>query len=201
MAASKGDRRGQILDAAQRIAEAEGLEALTMRRLCSELGLSAPIVYRLYANKAAIIEGLVGRLLGTEALAHEPGTPVGPWLRETFLMVRREQVKHPELLALMADTEELIDKGMLLCDQVIGALRDAGLSAERAGAGFQVLMAYTIGTVLIARGSISGGATLMRMLAKYPRVLESGPQLDSSSEGVFAQGLDLLIAGLGLNDT
>lgn len=200
MSEDREDRRTQILDVAQRIAETEGMEALTMRRLCSDLGLSAPIVYRLYANKAAIIAGLVDRLLNTEALQHAEGEPLAPWLKQTFEMVRTEQIKHPELLSLLSDTEALLDKSLELSETVLAGLRTAGLSPEQAAAAFQTLMAYTIGTVVIARGSAVNSAAVVGLLSKYPRVMEAGPLLAPESDEVFSRGLDAIIAGLPLQD-
>ena len=49
-------RREQILDIALKIADRDGFDGLTMRKLSAELGVSAPIVYRHFEDKAAIID-------------------------------------------------------------------------------------------------------------------------------------------------
>jgi AcrR family transcriptional regulator len=47
-------RAAAIVVAAREILEAEGIEALTMRRLGEEVGIRAPSLYRHFADKAAV---------------------------------------------------------------------------------------------------------------------------------------------------
>jgi AcrR family transcriptional regulator len=56
-------RRDEAIDAAERILEQEGLEAITMRRLAGELGIRAPSLYKHLASKAEILGGLQERAL------------------------------------------------------------------------------------------------------------------------------------------
>ena len=51
-------RRDRVLDDARRIAEAEGWEAVTIRRLATELGLTQPVLYTAFG-----IHGLTAALL------------------------------------------------------------------------------------------------------------------------------------------
>jgi AcrR family transcriptional regulator len=57
-----GLSRDQILDAALELADAEGLGALTMRRLGAALGVEAMTLYHYVPNKNALIDGLVERI-------------------------------------------------------------------------------------------------------------------------------------------
>jgi AcrR family transcriptional regulator len=56
-------RREQLLDAAERILEREGPDAVTMRRLADELGIQAPSLYKHIAGKGEIQAGLQQRAL------------------------------------------------------------------------------------------------------------------------------------------
>jgi AcrR family transcriptional regulator len=52
-------RAAEIVAAARRLLEAEGAEALTMRRVADELGIRAPSLYKHLPDKAAIESALV----------------------------------------------------------------------------------------------------------------------------------------------
>ncbi len=60
-ATARTARATAIVDVASRVLEAEGSEALTMRRLGDELGVSAPSIYKHFADKAAVEAALVER--------------------------------------------------------------------------------------------------------------------------------------------
>src|SRR5246127_5987746 len=67
--------REAVLDTAIRLLDAEGVEALTMRRLASELGVSAMAPYRHVGSKDELLMVLVDRLA---ARLVYPARPPGP---------------------------------------------------------------------------------------------------------------------------
>jgi AcrR family transcriptional regulator len=60
-------RRGQITEAAWRIAEAEGWPAVTMRRVAGDLGVTQPVLYTVFAGRQALIDAVA--LNGFTAMA------------------------------------------------------------------------------------------------------------------------------------
>lgn len=66
--------RERILDAAIAIADAEGVKALSMRKLGRALGVEAMSLYHHVANKDDILDGMLDRVAEKLALP-EPGTP------------------------------------------------------------------------------------------------------------------------------
>jgi AcrR family transcriptional regulator len=60
-------RREQILDCAEAVLEAEGVEALTMRRLADEVGIQAPSLYKHWRDKDALLAALQERALAAFA--------------------------------------------------------------------------------------------------------------------------------------
>jgi AcrR family transcriptional regulator len=57
-AAGRQAVRRLVLDAASRLLEAEGPEALTMRRIAGEVGCSTSVLYTMFGGKAGVAEGL-----------------------------------------------------------------------------------------------------------------------------------------------
>ncbi len=75
----KSSRTAEIIDAARTILEAEGADALTMRRIADRLGIQAPSLYKHFASKKAIEVALVTDGLAeigeaTHSALHEPGS-------------------------------------------------------------------------------------------------------------------------------
>ena len=60
---TRSNRREEVVDAAERILESEGLDAITMRRLAAELGVQAPSLYKHVRAKAEIEAALQERAL------------------------------------------------------------------------------------------------------------------------------------------
>lgn len=60
-------RRTAIVDAARSLAEASGWDAVTVRRLADELGVSQPVLYSAFESRQAIIDAVAVR--GAEELA------------------------------------------------------------------------------------------------------------------------------------
>ena len=59
--ASDGERRGRILDAAERAFAEHGFHAATMQHVAEAAGMSAGNLYRTFPSKEAIVEGLCQR--------------------------------------------------------------------------------------------------------------------------------------------
>ena len=99
-------RQQQIVDVAGAILEADGPDALTMRRLASDLGIKAPSLYKHFPDKSAVETALIERgfrLWGEcarQALT-EPGD------RLTNLAVAYRSIAHeqPHLYRLMTSGE------------------------------------------------------------------------------------------------
>src|ERR687891_2960838 len=88
--------RRRILEAAVRFVDREGLDALSMRKLGSELGVEAMSLYNHVPNKSALLDGMVEVLLGElEILSENYG-----WeerIREGYRAFRRLAHKHPDV--------------------------------------------------------------------------------------------------------
>ena len=97
-------RQRDILATARRILEAEGPDALTMRRLADEIGIKAPSLYKHVADKAAL-EALLIESGFTELAEQLEGIPAGSSDvdRITLLAVtyRRYANAHPHLYRLL----------------------------------------------------------------------------------------------------
>src|SRR5919202_194847 len=95
------DRR-VILHAALQLVDAEGLAALSMRRLGARLGVEAMSLSYYVPDKAALVQGLAEVILDDLQL---PSAPVHAWqtaVREVARSFRRLGLAHPNVFPLLA---------------------------------------------------------------------------------------------------
>ncbi|MEV0717149.1 TetR/AcrR family transcriptional regulator C-terminal domain-containing protein [Asanoa sp. NPDC050611] len=121
--------RDKVLAAAVDLADAEGIKALTMRRLATELGVEAMSLYFHVPSKDALLDGVLDTVLAqvTQASA-EPG---GDWrsrLRQQFLAARRVMLRHPWAPGLLTTRRAIPAVAFGYYDGIVGTLVDAGFS-------------------------------------------------------------------------
>jgi AcrR family transcriptional regulator len=89
----RAERHRLIVAAARRLADAEGWEAVTTRRLADEVEYSQPVLYSHFANKDAIVAAvavagfaeLVEPLVAARATASDPSAPAAPTALAAFV--------------------------------------------------------------------------------------------------------------------
>ncbi len=127
-------RRDEILAVAERLLEAEGPSALSMRRIAGELGMQAPSLYKHVHGKEAIVAGLQARALASMAAALD-GT--GSDVRRLAAAYRRWALERPQLYLLTA-------RGPLLRDQLPAGVEEEAAAPVVAAAGGDVARARAL---------------------------------------------------------
>jgi len=172
-----------VLEAAVGLADREGLEAVSMRRLGRELGVEAMSLYNHVPNKEALLDGMVEVLLGELGEAPEGDGADGDWeghVRKAFRAYLGLARAHPNVFPLFALRPLSTPESL----RVFEVLREAGLENVPALRAFRALSSYTIGHALAeiqGRGS-EGGSTA------------TAGQAERDAE--FEFGLDLILTGL-----
>lgn len=91
-----------IIDAALRLIEAPGGNALTVRRLGVELGADPSAIYRYFRGLDALLIAIADRLIGETLNGFEPGPDWSAALREMGERVHDSMLRHPRLALLRA---------------------------------------------------------------------------------------------------
>jgi AcrR family transcriptional regulator len=199
--------RERIVRAAVSLVDAEGLSALSTRRLAAELGVSGPSLYNHFSTKDALLDAVVDHVLGEVDLsmwsAPAAAAESGGWsaaLLDWARSYRAALVAHPNLVPVLAQGPGRRANALRLADAVFGGLVDAGWpkgEATRIGA----LMRYFVfGSAL---GSFAGGFVDDEHLyaGGYPHLGEAHLLADRQrqiDEGAFETGLSALVDGLAL---
>jgi AcrR family transcriptional regulator len=143
--------RRRVLRAAVDLADREGLEALTMRRLAQELGVEAMSLYHHVANKEAILDGVVevvlGEILETVDRADAPA-PQDDWLtalRTRILAARAVLLRHPWAPRVIETRTTMSPAIVGYFDGLLGILRSGGFSYDLAHHALHALGSRALG--------------------------------------------------------
>lgn len=189
----------KIRDAALRVIDAEGLQALNMRRLGAELGVRAMALYRHLPNKQAILDGVVDHILGSIG-----ELPSGLGARETarwfFTSFRKALAAHPNALPLAASAAFRSGEARERAEQVVRAVRDGGLAEADALEAFHILESFTLGFAWV---ELAGFIDEVPDRAPFQRRNVPSPSSEArpspgqpDDDPVFTRCLDVLLRAL-----
>lgn len=194
------------------IADAEGLDGLTIRRLATDLGVTPMALYWHFADKDALLAGVAEQLLG-EVLLPE-GSVEQDWsgrLRDLLSALLVTFRAHPRL-ARLAQTQILAcDPGLEVAERALNLLHQAGFDTDRAAQLASHALSTIVELVITEPGAeLDAGpdAREERVRMKkarlftlppgsYPTVVASIDALTSchDEESYYELGLDVFIAG------
>jgi len=135
--------REEIVDTALGIVDAEGLDALSMRRLAATLGVEAMSLYHHLSGKAALLDATVDRMRSEMRLPEIEPADWAEALAAVFVEYRRVLIAHPNMLPLAA--RRTGSAGM----SGLHYLVERGMDPDDAVELYQSLVAFTIGFSVI----------------------------------------------------
>jgi AcrR family transcriptional regulator len=201
--------RERVLLAAIALADENGIESLTMRKLGKAVGVEAMSVYNHVANKEDLLDGMIDVVFREIELPSRQDS----WqtaMRQRAISIRTALSRHRWAIGLMESRTSPGPATLRHHDAVIGCLREAGFSVELAAHAYSALDSYIYGFALQERGlpfstPAESSAIAQAMLARFPadeyphlaeltlgHVLQAG--YDYGNEYGF--GLDLILDGL-----
>jgi AcrR family transcriptional regulator len=139
--------RERIVAAAVVLADENGVDALSMRKLGAALGVEAMSLYNHVANKEDLLDAVLDAIL----LEMDLPDPDGPWddqLRAIAHAFRRVGHAHPRIFPLFGSRSIRSVDGFRPLEQSYAAIRKAGLPPDEAFDAFGSLAAYVFGYVL-----------------------------------------------------
>ena len=189
--------RQRIVEVAAALVDAEGLDAVSVRRLATELGVQGPSLYNYFATKAEILDAVADAVVAQVDVSvfatHNWREGLRLWAHSYHAVLSA----HPNIVPVLAHGPGRRPAALAMADAVYGALVDAGWPPSRA-THIGALMRYLV------YGSALGSFALG--FADDPELYERYPHLDRAhllaehrqriDEGAFDLGLEMLIAGL-----
>jgi TetR/AcrR family tetracycline transcriptional repressor len=196
--------RERIVDAALRVVDGDGVEALSIRRLAAELGTSPMAVYWHVRDKAELLD-LVGEAV-LETIELPP--PEGDW-REQLRAMHRAMLtavlRHPNTADLMIGRARYGRAGIAMFERLLSILLGAGLSPAAAFDAYQSLYLFLLGYIATASRTAAfvdvqrQGVGYLRSLdpAACPAIAAVAPVIGERAPAeAFEIGLDVVIEGI-----
>jgi AcrR family transcriptional regulator len=189
--------RQRIVEAASALVDAEGLDALSMRRLATVLQVQGPSLYHHFATKAEILDAVADAVIAQVDVSAfgDPDWPraLRAWAKSYHAVL----CAHPNIVPVLAHGPGRRPAQLAMAEAVFGALIDAGWTRARA-THIGALMRYLVtGSAL---GSFALGFDIDPALYdRYPHLHQAhllAAHQVAVDEGAFQLGLDLLINGL-----
>jgi AcrR family transcriptional regulator len=143
-----------VVDAALRVIDDDGLDALTMRRLAHDLGVEPVTIYRQLPNKEAILAGVAEKLWremappGGAASPPPPPPGAGDWraqVREMWLALDGLMQRHPNAIPIIARGGSYSPSAGEGTAGMVRLFKDAGLTPDEAAELLHILSACVVG--------------------------------------------------------
>jgi TetR/AcrR family transcriptional regulator, tetracycline repressor protein len=200
----------QVVKRAVDLMAEAGLEALTLRRLATDLGVSAPTLYWHVRNKRELLdlmaEALVARAGRTTAPA--PGQPWQEWLAERARLQFQALVSHRDAALVVAGNRPT-EATLPDVEEVLASLVAAGFPAAEALRVVLSIGNYVIGCAVERQAEEARSADperdarLLEQAAELPNLRAAMVGLNEPGPGAgdasFEYGLALLISGARAN--
>ncbi len=136
-----------MFGAAVELADRDGVEAVSMRKLADRLDAGTMSLYHYVPNKEQLLDGMVDIVFAEIELP----TTKGPWLtamRTRAISTREALNRHRWAVGLMESRRTPGPASFRLHDAVLGCLREGGFSIEATIQAYSVLDAYIYGFAL-----------------------------------------------------
>jgi AcrR family transcriptional regulator len=139
--------RERILQTALELVDAEGVEALTMRRLGETLGFEAMSLYRHVESKDDVLQGILDLVLAEWEPPDAPGD-FADSIRRSALSVHEALARHPWAALQLMRTPGFRPARIGYMNSLLGRLRKSGFDADTAYVAYHVLDAHIFGFAL-----------------------------------------------------
>ncbi|MFG1945617.1 TetR/AcrR family transcriptional regulator [Nonomuraea sp. NPDC048826] len=201
-----------IIERALQIGDAEGLDAVTIRRLATDLGVTPMALYWHFKNKEQLLIGMAGHLIAGFAFRPADDRPWQDRLRDLMERLIRTLRAHPcakNVLEQINQTE--VPAFLAVWDETLGLAASAGFTPEESC----LITKYLLqGAISIADAPVHFDASRtpeevaeivrVKRLAieslpadRYPNLVAmAGPMVQNSPHLYDTFGVDLILAGV-----
>ena len=199
--------RDRIVQAAVALADANGFDSCSMRKVADDLGAAPMALYRHVTGKEDLLDSMVDVVFG-EMYAPAVG---GKWkteLRERGTSARAALRRHPWAVGLMETRMHPGPASAVHHNATMGCLREAGFPFREAVHAYNLLDSYTYGFALQEQtipfetpeeSAEMAKATVGDLGATYPYLAEVVRELSKKGydyKEEFEFGLDFILDGL-----
>ncbi|MFC4051792.1 TetR/AcrR family transcriptional regulator [Actinomadura syzygii] len=200
--------RAEIVEAARRIVDEEGVDRLTMRRLARDVGSTPMAIYHHVRDKEELLVLLLDDYAARSL--RRPELPADPRERVVVLAaaIRDVLAAYPWVVELLSADDLMAESALWYVERIIDGLVECGLGVERAVYAYRAIWYHMAGELMIRASSgrrrdRDGRPTYRdRLFAdldpdELPRLASLGERWASlTAEDTYLDGLRALVDGL-----
>jgi TetR/AcrR family transcriptional regulator, tetracycline repressor protein len=202
-----------VVDRALRLADADGLDALTIRKLATDLGVTPMALYWHFRSKDELLEGLAERLWSEIDVNVDAAAPWASQLQHLLESLVRVLRAHPAGSGLLMHSEKQSEAAINATEITLEILRSAGFDPVVASeiarsalwTGIMLVMSEP-GVKWLAAGADERTEWQRKKqveyaslpLAKYPRLVECAVPMTACDDPElhYQLGVSVFIAGV-----
>lgn len=204
--------REAIIVSAVSLADGEGLDAVTIRRLAQEHGVTPMAMYWHFNDKESLLDGLAEYLIEAVKLPEPTDAPWDEQLRDILAAFVTAFRPHPAIAGLTLRRILVAESGLRIAERVLDLLGRAGFGSGRAAEVGTFLICSVIALIGAEPGGGPGWSGPAREQAlrdkrarlealppeSYPHVIAAANALVvcRDEEEYFVLNLDLLVQGV-----
>lgn len=201
-----------VVEGALALAEAEGLDAVTIRKLAGRLGVTPMALYWHVRNKDELLDGMAATIFEEVDLSVDASATWPEQLRALLGSLLTALRAHPAAAMLVSTRTVSSESGLRATEAMLDILARGGFSPAKATQVARHALSTVTNLVggepgVVARGQSESLADARRrareVLAslppdRYPRLVEAATPLSEAEDpdAYDAFGLDLLLAGI-----
>jgi AcrR family transcriptional regulator len=211
--------REAIVEAALRIIDAEGLDAVSMRRIAQDFGTGAASLYAYVANKEELLDLVVDAVMAEVADNWPPHDPQRDWreeLKESTRVGMAVMRRHRDVARAFMGRIPFGPNGLRAVEAQLAILRDGGVPDHVAAYVGDLLGSYMVSAVIeedmwASRFPGATRADVARQMGeirdylaslpvdRFPHLVELAGQIVSTDEegpDRFELGLEIIVRGI-----
>lgn len=194
--------RARIVEAALKLVEREGLEALSMRRLGQAVGCEAMSLYHFFPSKQHLHDALVDHAIASVEFAPDE-LPALERLRFIMRSYRAMAHRHARLYPLIGVHRLNTPTGVRFIERILAMVREVEGDDERAARTFRTVGYYLLGAAMDETSGYAKGPSAAEpvdgefIARECPQLARSARWFQRSEwDATFELGLEQLMAGL-----
>ena len=200
--------RQRVMTVAIELADRDGIDSISMRKLAQELGVEAMSLYTHVRNKDDLLDGMVDAVIGQIPISAD-GAGWKASLRQMALAARSVILRHPWAARTIETRSAPGPAALRYVNAVIGIFREGGFSIAQAHHGLHILGSRALGFTqdlfddsgdldpeTAARLAGALGATHPYVVEMALAVTHSGALGPCDDDAEFEFALDLILDGL-----
>lgn len=212
MAAQKRLNRDELITTALAVADAEGLDAVTIRRVAQLHGVTPMALYRHFPDKEGLLVALAGRLLSCAVVPEPDDRPWHEQLRDVLTGFLDALRPHPNAAPLVFTGIVTTEPGLAMTERTLALMAQGGMSVERSAETGSQILGSLVALAIAEPGRDLGPdpeanedavrakrATLLALSPRrYPHIVAAADALAACSdrELYFDRGMDMIITGI-----